>query len=146
MLEVGNGGMTPTEYRSHFSLWAMMASPLMAGNDIANMDETTKSILLNKEVIAVDQDRLGIQGHRVWKDGDREVWVKPLAGGGRALLLFNRGETPATIRATAEHLGYPASLRAKVRDLWAHKDLPRWSGSLEATVEPHSVEMFRIES
>jgi alpha-galactosidase len=145
MLEVGNGGMTPVEYRSHFSLWAMMAAPLMAGNDIANMDETTRSILLNKEVIAIDQDRLGIQGHRVWKDGDREVWVKPLAGGGRALLLFNRGERPAAIRATAEHLGYPAGLRAKVRDLWAHKDLARWSGTLEATVEPHGVAMFRIE-
>ena len=145
MLEVGNGGMTPAEYRAHFSLWAMMASPLMAGNDIAHMNETTKSILLNKEVIAVDQDKLGIQGHRVWKDGDREVWVKPLAGGGRALLLFNRGEQAATIRATAEQLGYPSNVRARVRDLWVHKDLPRWSGSIETTVEPHGVAMFRIE-
>jgi alpha-galactosidase len=145
MLEVGNGGMIPTEYRSHFSLWAMMASPLMAGNDIAHMDEATKSILLNKEVIAIDQDRLGVQGRRVWKDGNSEVWVKPLAGGARAIVLFNRGETPAKIRATAEQLSYPASLRARVRDLWAHKDLPRWSGSLEATVEPHGVAMFRID-
>jgi alpha-galactosidase len=145
MLEVGNGGMSPTEYRSHFSLWAMMASPLMAGNDIAHMDEVTKSILLNKEVIAIDQDRLGVQGRRVWKDGNSEVWVKPLAGGARAIVLFNRGETPAKIRATAEQLSYPASLRARVRDLWAHKDLPRWSGSLEATVEPHGVAMFRID-
>ena len=145
MLEVGNGGMTPAEYRAHFSLWAMMASPLMAGNDIAHMNETTKSILLNKEVIAVDQDRLGVQGHRVWKEGDREVWVKPLAGGGRALLLFNRGEQAATIRATAEQLGYPSNVRARVRDLWVHKDLPRWSGSIETTVEPHGVAMFRIE-
>jgi alpha-galactosidase len=145
MLEVGNGGMTPAEYRAHFSLWAMMASPLMAGNDIAHMNETTKSILLNKEVIAVDQDKLGIQGHRVWKDGDREVWVKPLAGGGRALLLFNRGEQAATIRATAEQLSYPSNVRARARDLWVHKDLPRWSGSIEATVEPHGVAMFRIE-
>jgi alpha-galactosidase len=96
-------------------------------------------------VIAIDQDRLGVQGHRVWKDGDKEVWVKPLAGGGRALLLFNRGEQPAAIRATAEQLSYPSSLRARVRDLWAHKDLPRWSGSLEATVEPHGVAMYRIE-
>jgi alpha-galactosidase len=145
MLEVGNGGMTPTEYRSHFSLWAMMASPLMAGNDIAHMDEVTRSILLNKEVIAVDQDRLGVQGRRVWKDGNREVWMKPLAGGGRALLLFNRGETPAAIRATAGHLGYPPKLRARVRDLWAHKDLPGWSGSIETSVEPHGVAMFRVE-
>ena len=146
MLEVGNGGMTPTEYRSHFSLWAMMAAPLMAGNDIANMDQTTKSILLNKEVIAIDQDRLGVQGHRVWKDGDREVWVKPLAGGGRALVLFNRGAQPAVIRATAEQLGWPAGIRAVVRDLWAHKNVGRWSGSIEATVEPHGVAMFRVGS
>jgi alpha-galactosidase len=144
MLEVGNGGMTATEYRSHFSLWAMMASPLMAGNDIAHMDETTKSILLNKEVIAVDQDRLGVQGHRVWKDGNAEVWTKPLAGGGRALLLFNRGEAPAKIRATAEHLGYPAGVRARVRDLWMHKDVGRWTGAIEASVEPHGVAMFTV--
>jgi alpha-galactosidase len=62
------------------------------------------------------------------------------------VVLFNRGETPAKIRATAEQLGYPAGLRVKVRDLWAHKDLPRWSGSIEATVEPHGVAMFRIDS
>ena len=144
MLEVGNGGMTPIEYRSHFSLWAMMASPLMAGNDIAHMDDKTKSILLNKEVIAVDQDRLGVQGRRAWKDGNREVWAKPLAGGGRALLLFNRGETPAAIRATAEQLSWPAGIRAKVRDLWAHKNVGRWSGSIETTVEPHGVAMFTV--
>ncbi len=144
MLEVGNGGMTPTEYRSHFSLWAMMASPLMAGNDIAHMDETTRSILLNKEVIAVDQDPLGVQGRRVWKQGDSEVWVKPLSRGARALLLFNRGDAPAAIRATSDQLGWPAGVRAKVRDLWAHKDFGRWSGSIEATVEPHGVFMFRI--
>jgi alpha-galactosidase len=145
MLEVGNGGMTPTEYRSHFSLWAMMASPLMAGNDIANMDESTRSILLNKEVIAVDQDPLGQQGRRVWKDGDREVWTKPLSGGARALLLFNRGDQPATIRATAEQLGYPPAMRASARDLWAHRDLQRWSGAFEATVEPHGVVMLRLQ-
>jgi alpha-galactosidase len=145
MLEVGNGGMTPAEYRSHLSLWAMMASPLMAGNDIAHMDESTRSILLNNEVIAVDQDLLGVQGHRVWKDGEREVWVKPLAGGARALLLFNRSAQPAKIRATAEQLGFPAHARARVRDLWAHKTLRRWSGALEGTVEPHGVAMYRIE-
>jgi alpha-galactosidase len=78
-------------------------------------------------------------------DGNSEVWVKPLAGSGRALVLFNRGDAPATIRATAEQLGYPPSVRARVRDLWAHKDLSRWSGSIQATVEPHGVAMFRIE-
>lgn len=145
MLEVGNGGMTPVEYRSHFSLWAMMAAPLIAGNDIANMDDATRAILLNKEVIAVDQDSLGQQGRRVWRDGDREVWVKPLSGGARALLLFNRGDQARTIRATADQLGYPPALRAKVRDLWAHKDLPRWTGAFEANVDPHSVVMLKVQ-
>jgi alpha-galactosidase len=144
MLEVGNGGMTPAEYRSHFSLWAMMAAPLMAGNDIAHMDETTRSILLNRDVIAIDQDALGQQGHRAAKDGTSEVWVKPLAGGARAVLLFNRGDQPATIRATAEQIGWPPIFRARVRDLWAHRHLPRWSGSIEAIVEPHGVAMYRV--
>ena len=137
--------MTTAEYRSHFSLWAMMAAPLMAGNDVANMDEATRSILLNKEVIAIDQDKMGVQGRRVAKEGDREIWVKPLADGGRALLLFNRGEQPERIRATAEHLGVPAGFRGKVRDLWAHKDVGRWSGTIGATVEPHGVAMYRIQ-
>ena len=145
MLEVGNGGMTTAEYRSHFSLWAMMAAPLMAGNDVANMDEGTRSILLNKEVIAIDQDKMGVQGRRVAKEGDREIWVKPLADGGRALLLFNRGEQPIRIRATAENLEVPAGFRGKVRDLWAHKDVGRWSGTIGATVEPHGVAMYRIQ-
>ena len=145
MLEVGNGGMTTAEYRSHFSLWAMMAAPLMAGNDIANMDEATRSILLNKEVIAIDQDVLGVQGRRVVKDGDREIWVKPLAGGGKALLLFNRGNQPVSIRATDEQLGVPANFKAKVRDLWGHKELKRWSGAIEAVVQPHDVQMYRIQ-
>jgi alpha-galactosidase len=144
MLEVGNGGMTPAEYRSHFSLWAMMASPLMAGNDIARMDESTRSILLNKEVIAIDQDSLGVQGHRVWKEGDAEVWVKPLSGAAKALLLFNRGDAPVTIRATADELGWPSGVRARVWDLWAHKEVGRWRGAIYATIEPHGIAMFRL--
>jgi alpha-galactosidase len=144
MLEVGNGGMTTAEYRSHFSLWAMMAAPLMAGNDVANMDEATRSILLNKEVIAIDQDKAGIQGRRVAKDGDREIWVKPLADGGRALLLFNRGSQPLRLRATSAQVGIAATSGAKIRDLWAHKDIGRWSGAIEAIVEPHGVAMYRI--
>jgi len=144
MLEVGNGGMTPAEYRSHFSLWAMMASPLMAGNDVAHMDEATRSILLNKDVIAVDQDKLGVQGHRVWKDGDREIWLKTLADGGVAVLLFNRGQQAATISATANQIGWPAKERVRVRDLWAHRDVRLRRGALTATVEPHGVAMFRL--
>jgi alpha-galactosidase len=146
MLEVGNGGMTDAEYRSHFSLWAMMAAPLIAGNDIASMSAATREILTNREVIAVDQDPLGMQGRRVWRDGNREIWVKPLAGGGRAVLLFNRGEAPAEIEARWEQLGWPPSLRARVRDLWRHRDLPRARGSVRATVAPHGVVMLRLDA
>ena len=145
MLEVGNGGLSDAEYRSHFSLWAMMAAPLIAGNDLANMDAQTRAILLNKEVIAVNQDRLGVQGRRVWKEGDREVWVKPLSGGRRAVLLFNRGKQPAEIGFDWEKLGYPAKLKARMRDLWALKELAPRAGSYSATVQPHAVQMVLVQ-
>ena len=144
MLEVGNGGLTDTEYRAHFSLWAMMAAPLIAGNDVANMSAVTRAILLNTDVIAVDQDPLGQQGHRVWKDGDREVWSKPMSDGGRALLLFNRGEAPATVAADWAMLDLPRSVQMHARDLWAHKDLGKRKGRYEAEVAPHSVVMVRL--
>jgi alpha-galactosidase len=144
MLEIGNGGMTASEYRAHFSLWAMMAAPLIAGNDIAHMDVATRDILTNREAIAVDQDPLGIQGRRAWRDGAREVWVKPLAGGGRAVLLLNRGDAAARIEASWDQLGLPASLRLAVRDLWAHRDLPSARGGVAALVAPHDVVMLRL--
>ncbi len=145
MLEIGNGGLSDTEYRSHFSLWAMMAAPLIAGNDIAHMSEPTKAILLNREVIAVDQDTLGIQGHRVWKQGTSEVWLKPLTGGRQAVLLFNRATVPATITATWAMLGHTPDQKLKVRDLWAHRDLPKARGSYSAPVPPHGAQMVVVQ-
>jgi alpha-galactosidase len=145
MLEVGNGGMTDSEYRAHFSLWAMFAAPLMAGNDLATMNAATKAILMNKEVIAVDQDPLGIAASRVWKDGDAEVWVRPLKGGGRAVALFNRGKQARKIAATWEQLQYPAALSATVRDLWQHKDLASAKGRVSAEVGAHAVVMLTIK-
>uniref|UniRef100_UPI0035CB3446 alpha-galactosidase n=1 Tax=uncultured Sphingomonas sp. TaxID=158754 RepID=UPI0035CB3446 len=144
MLEVGNGGMTDTEYRSHFSLWAMMAAPLIAGNDVANMSPATAAILLNRDVIAVDQDTSGAQGRRVAVSGTSEVWSKPLADGGRAVLLFNRGAAPATITAQWTALGYPARTTLAARDLWQHKDLGRVQGRYTATVAAHGVVMIRL--
>src|SRR5260370_16862144 len=91
MLEVGSGAMTTTEYRSHFSLWCLLAAPLMAGNDLKNMSADIKEILTNKEVIAVDQDSLGMEGRRVRKNGDSEVWAKQLKHVIRAITLLNRG-------------------------------------------------------
>lgn len=144
MLEVGNGGMTSDEYRTHFSMWAIFSAPLLAGNDISNMSAETRGILLNKEVIAVDQDRLGIQGRRVKKQGDLEVWSKQLADGGRAVALVNRGTSPAKITATWEDVGYPSTLAASVRDLWAAKDQGRHTATYAADVPSHGVVMVKV--
>ena len=144
MLEVGNGGMTTAEYRAHFSLWALLAAPLMAGNDVRSMTPEIKELLTNAEVIAVDQDKLGREGHRVWKNGDLEAWAKPLSEGSRAVILLNRGTTASDVSVFWEALGYPAHLAAKVRDLWEHKDLGSFTGSFKARVEPHSVVMVRV--
>jgi alpha-galactosidase len=144
MLEVGNGGMTTTEYRSHFSLWALMAAPLMAGNDLRSMSPEIHDILTNKEVIAIDQDPLGRQGRRVWKDGDLEVWAKQLKDGNRAVILLNRGGSSHEIIANWEQIGYPGHLSASVRDLWAHKDLGKFSGKFSASVESHGVMMVTV--
>lgn len=144
MLEVGNGGMTVTEYESHFSLWAILAAPLVAGNDLSSMDAETLRILTNKDVIAVDQDPMGVQGRRIHKDGDLEIWTRPLAGGDRAVVLFNRGAVPAQMSVTWEQLQYPAGLKANVKDLWSKKVTKNVKGSFGGTVASHGVIMVRI--
>ena len=145
MLEVGNGGMTTTEYRSHFSLWAILAAPLMAGNDLRTMSPEIRDILTNKEVIAVDQDPLGIQGRRVRRDGDLHVWVKQLKDGSRAVLLLNRGKAEQTMTVDWEDLGYPSHLGAAVRDLWAHQDLGKFTGKFSAPVAAHGVVVVTVK-
>ena len=145
MLEVGNGGMSDNEYRAHFGLWAMLAAPLIAGNDLSAMSEETKAILMNKEVIAVDQDPLGVQASRIAKDGDTEVWVRPLKGGGRAVALLNRGTVPHDVTVSWEQLRYPGSLKAAVRDLWRHQDLPPAQGAFSSTVEGHGIVMVTVK-
>src|SRR5581483_2373288 len=97
MLEVGNGGMTDTEYRSHFSLWSVMAAPLLIGADLRSASPATLDILLNKEVIAVDQDPLGVQGKVLSNAGGLWVFAKPLAGGDVAVALFNENSSGARI-------------------------------------------------
>lgn len=145
MLEVGNDGMTITEYRAHFSLWCILAAPLMAGNDLRNMTNEVKEILTNREVIAVDQDSLGMQGRRVKRDGDREVWAKQLADGGRAVVLFNRGPKSQEISVSWTEIGYPQQVAAQVRDLWAHKDLGKLTGKFSAEVPSHGVVMVTVK-
>ena len=144
MLEVGNGGMTAEEYRAHFSLWAIMAAPLIAGNDIRTMADSTREILTNREVIAVDQDSLGTQGWLVAQpQPDLQVWMKPLRDGSRAVALFNRTEAPAEIAVEWSAIGL-APGQATVRDLWAHADRGRFTGRYAATVPAHGVVMVRV--
>jgi alpha-galactosidase len=142
MLEVGNGGMSRTEYETHFSLWAMLAAPLIAGNDLRTMPEETKSILLNKEVIAIDQDPRGAAGLRVATQGDTEVWIKPLAGSDVAIGLFNRGGIEARMSVRWTDFKLPDQVRA--RDLWTHKDLGTLAGGHSAVVPAHGVVMLRV--
>jgi len=145
MLEVGNGGMTTTEYRSHFSLWCILAAPLMAGNDIRSMSREIAEILTNKEVIAVDQDQQGLQGRRVWRERDLEVWAKQLADGSRAVALLNRGTDEREITIKWTDIGYPENLPASVRDLWARKNLGKRTGRFSAKVVSHGVVLVRIK-
>ena len=142
MLEVGNGGMTATEYRTHMSLWSILASPLIAGHDPRTMSSEAREILLNPEVIAVDQDRLGKQGHRISKNGDLEVWARPLADGGWAAGLFNRSTKPQPVSVNWEEL--KLSGRHRIRDLWAHADRGEFAEKFSAEVQGHGVVMIRI--
>jgi alpha-galactosidase len=144
MLEVGNGGMTPNEYRAHFSFWCLLAAPLIAGNDVRSMPPEIHDILTNTEAIAVDQDALGMEGRRVWKNGDLEVWAKQMQDGSRAVILFNRGASDTEITAAWEDLGYPAHISASVRDLWQKRDLGRFTGKFSASVAAHGVVMLRV--
>jgi alpha-galactosidase len=144
MLEVGNGGMTTAEYRAHFSLWSILAAPLIAGNDLRNMSPEIQAILTNKEVIAVNQDPLGIEGRRVRKEGDLEVWARPLQDGSRAVVLLNRAASEREITVSWENLNYPGHLSASIRDLWKGGDLGQFKGKFSAAVAGHSVVMVRI--
>jgi alpha-galactosidase len=142
MLEIGNGGMTDIEYRTHMSLWCLLAAPLLAGNDIRDMKPEIAEILMNQEVIAVDQDKLGKQGVRVAKEGDLEVWAKPLAGAGHAVGLFNRRESKAKVTAKWSDIGVSGSHR--VRDLWKHSDIGKMNDSFSADVPSHGVVLVKI--
>jgi alpha-galactosidase len=144
MLEVGNGGMSGTEYKSHFTLWCILAAPLIAGNDVRNMPSETKDILTNGELIAVDQDILGAQGRRVRKKGNQDVWVKPLKDGSRAVALLNRGSAEEEITVTWEELGFPGGLSVSVRDLWAKKNLGKFTGKFTAPVPSHGVVAVKV--
>jgi len=144
MLEVGNGGMTETEYQAHFSLWAIMAAPLVAGNDIRSMSAAIKNILTNADVIAVDQDALGVQGKPISTSTTLEVWSKKLSGTqAYAVALLNRTSAATNISVSWSSLGMTAT-SANVRDLWAHTDLGSVATQYSAVVPSHGVVMVKV--
>jgi alpha-galactosidase len=142
MLEIGNRDLSLDENRLHFSLWCLLAAPLMAGNDLTTMSEETRGVLVNREVIAIDQDALGIQAHRVYSDGPVEVWAKPLTNGDIAVGLFAKGDSSEQISVSLRELGL--SDRAALRDLWLHRDLGAVEGRIEVTANPHGVVLLRV--
>jgi alpha-galactosidase len=143
MLEVGNGGMTTEEYRAHLSLWSLLNAPLIAGNDLRSMDATTLALLTDPDVLAVNQDWAGVQGHKIADNGDQEVWTKPTSDGGAAVVLFNRATTGAPIETSAAALGLPAASAYTMRDLWADTTTVT-SGPVRASVPGHAATMLEV--
>ncbi len=141
MLEIGNGGMTETEYRTHMSLWALLAAPLLAGNDLRNVSPEILRILTNEEVIAIDQDLLGRQARRVKQDGDLETWTRSLEGGDVAVGLFNRGTTPAQMTIRCDELQMCGAYT--LRDVWSHQDLGRFGPEYATSIPAHGVVLLR---
>jgi alpha-galactosidase len=145
MLEVGNGGMSTTEDQTHFSLWAISAAPLILGNDMTNMSASAKSILMNADVIAVDQDPRGVQGTKVSDSNGLQVWSKPLQGNGNvAVVLLNRNTSASNITVNWSNIGISGS--ASVRDLWSHSNVGSFNGSYTANVAGHGVVMLKIST
>jgi len=148
MLEIGNGGMTDDEYRTHMSLWAMLAAPLLAGNDLRTMSLETLAILTNKEVIKVDQDPLGTQATRALVSSDsanvrQEIWTRPLANGAYAVAAFNRG--PASAEVEIDFAALKIDTRGvPVRDLWAHRRVKVRDNRYTVTIPSHGVVMLRV--
>ncbi len=140
MLEVGNGGMSVDEYKTHMSLWAILAAPLLSGNDLSKMTATDKSILMNKEVIAIDQDSLGKQGDRIWQSGDFSIWTKPLSGGRTAVAVVNGAWDLRDFPVDIAQVGFPQG--ATVRDVWEAKDLGRQKGVVNERLPKHGVKLY----
>ena len=143
MLEIGNGGMSDDEYRTHMSLWAILASPLLAGNDLRDMKPAILEILSNREVIAVNQDKAGKQGRRVSQSGAQEVWARPLSDGAIAIAMFNRGNAQAQLSVKWSELGLKTTPH-EARDLWAHSDVNMGGAAYTALVPAHGVAMLRV--
>ncbi|MGO9436330.1 MAG: glycoside hydrolase family 27 protein [Terracidiphilus sp.] len=144
MLEVGNGKLTLAENRAHFSMWAMLAAPLLAGNDLTNMKPEIKAILTNRDVIAIDQDALGKQGARIYSDGEVEVWTRQLSGGALAVAVLNTGSdrySTHPFHLNLAKLGLHGSQQGK--DLWTGKAV-ELTNNMPLEIASHDVLLVRI--
>ena len=140
MLEIGNGGMNYDEYRTHMTLWAMLAAPLLAGNDLSKMSDRDKGLLTNREVISIDQDALGKQAERIRQDGDFSVWRKPLSGSRTAIAVVNAQWQRRDVPVDLKTIGFPQG--AQVRDVWAGRELGHLAGTQVISVPRHGVELY----
>jgi alpha-galactosidase len=140
---IGTGVLTGPEERTQMSLWAVLAAPLFAGGELSKAAPSTIQVLTNRDVIAVDQDRAGLQGTRVENLPGHQVWVRRLRGGSEAVVLLNTGAKPAVLAASPALLGLQAGRRYAIRDLWGHR---AWvaAAPLTALVAPHDVAMYRV--
>ena len=141
---MGLPGLTDEEARAHFSLWAILAAPLIASCDLTKMSPAISDILKNPEVIAIDQDSLGKQGTRISPRGAHEVWVKQLRDGGVAVVLFNRGKSDARMSFSARYAGIDPSTAAQVRDVWKHEDRGPIGKGYSTSVPAHGAVMLRV--
>jgi len=143
-LVAGIGELSEAEQRAHFSLWSILSAPLLASNDLTQMPEATRRILTHPDLIAIDQDPLGLQGALIRRAGDLEVYAKPLAEcGARAVVLFNRGDSPLTTTLDGDEI-WLAKGPTQVRDLWSQEDLGSDAGAPRLTVEPHDVRALKV--
>ncbi len=145
MLEIGNGHMTTDEYRTHFSLWCMLRAPLLAGNDLRDMNDDTKSILMNTDVIAIDQDPAGLPMKKVSEQGSTVIYSRPLKGGDIAVSMFNRGEQAADMSVSWDSLGV-AGKKIQARDLWKHAAVTVSGDKFTANVPMHGVVLLRVSA
>jgi alpha-galactosidase len=140
MLIVGVKNLNERDARAHFSFWCLLAAPLIAGNDPRNMPPATHSILTNREAIAVDQDTLGVEGHRMLKTASTEVWIRPLTNRGQAVILFNRSG-----HARSVAFGLEGATGYKISDVWKHHELGFFSGRFHSPVPAHDVVFLTLK-
>jgi len=142
MLEIGNGGMKPEEYRTHMALWALLSAPLLAGNDLTKMSAETVALLTNRDLVAIDQDAAGHQGDRIAAEGTLEVWAKDMADGSKIVALFNRSDIYNEIRVDFRQLHFTKPVHAV--DVWTHNDLGRLALDTRMLIQGHDVILLRV--